>query len=96
MKNIKNTIAAMSLMAVLGLGATTANAGLMLSDRSGNGQQTCGDSTGGILNEAAGIIIVGVTSALTGILIVGRGGLMLSDRPTPCVEAGRDGLIIVG
>ena len=81
MKNIKNTIAAMSLMAVLGLGSITANAGLIMSDRGiGDNTPKCEVSNGGILNELMGILIVGVTSSATGILIVGRPGLLMSDR----------------
>ena len=34
MKNLKNTISALSLMAVLGLGAVAANAGILITDRS--------------------------------------------------------------
>lgn len=94
MKNIKNTIAAMSLMAVLGLGATTANAGLMMSDFSGSpSQPTCSKTETGIFDQLTGILIVGFTSSLTGIL--------LGDRQAPCVQspAGgvtNDGILIVG
>ena len=94
MKNIKNTVAAMTLMAVLGLGAVTANAGLLVSDRgiNTNSVPTCNSNGGGVLDQATGILIVGFSS-LTGILI--------ADRQTPCVQnptdgVSNDGILIVG
>ncbi len=101
MKNIKNTMAAMSLMAVLGLSATTANAGILLSDRGVNtNQTTCGSTETGVFNQFTGILIVGLSS-VTGILLGDRSGLLLSDRPTPCVQnqpegVSNTGIIIVG
>lgn len=89
MKKIKNTVAAMSLMAVLGLGATAANAGMLMSDFAGGSQPTCADNTG--VSSATGILIIGLAapSSLTGIL--------LGDfAPTTCTEAAKDGIIIVG
>ncbi len=101
MKNIKNTIAAMSLMAVMGLGATAANAGIMVSDRSVTPAQTvC--STEGIMSQLEGIIIVGLASSREGIMMSDRLGIMMSDRSTPCVQGNTvegqndDGIIIVG
>lgn len=81
----------MSLMVVLGLGATTANAGLMLSDYAG--QPTCTKAETGVFDQLTGILIVGFTSSLTGI--------MLSDRQAPCVQTPaegvtNDGILIVG
>ena len=99
MKNIKNTIAAMSLVAVLGLGAVTANAGLLISDRGVGTTPTCA-AGGGILNQAAGILIVGANSLtgilmsdLTGILMSDRSGLLISDRNAVGCQS-RSGLLI--
>jgi hypothetical protein len=81
MKNLKNTISAVGLMAVLALGAVSANAGMIISDRA-TGQCTVKD--GGILQQIAGIIIVGAP-ALSGMII--------SDAPTPGCED-KNGMII--
>ena len=98
MKNIKNTVAAMSLMAVLGLGAVTANAGLLVSDRGIGTTPTC-EATGGIFNQLAGILIVGAGSSVTGILMSGdRAGLLVSDRNVGGCQAtqSRDGILMSG
>ncbi len=76
MKNLKNTAAAMTMMAVLGLGAVSANAGLLVSDKSANG---CGTVKESVLTRLSGILIVGLPG-LDGILAAGRDGLMVSDR----------------
>lgn len=93
MKNLKNTVAAAALMAVLGMGTVSANAGLLISDRSSG----CGSvKSGGLLNQLAGIVIGGAP-LLDGIIIVGRDGLMVSDKAAPCGgETSKDGIIIVG
>ncbi len=80
MKNLKNTISAVGLIAVLALGVVSANAGMIISDRA-TGQCTVND--GGIIQQIAGIIIVGAP-ALSGMII--------SDAPIPCDE--KDGMII--
>ena len=83
MKNLKNTISAVGLMAVLALGAVSANAGMIISDRA-TGQCTVKD--GGIIQQIAGIIIVGAP-ALNGIIIIDaalsgceKDGMIISDR----------------
>jgi len=88
MKNLKNMVAALSLMAVLGFGAVSANAGLLISDRSSNG---CAPVKNDILTQLSGILIVGAPM-LDGIIILGRNGLLISDR-TAC-ESSKDGLLI--
>ena len=99
MKNLKNTISALSLMAVLGLGAVAANAGLMVSDRSNNQQQLCASVKDDILTQLSGIIILGAPM-LDGIIILGRDGLMISDKGAGCgntnglMISDRNGLII--
>ena len=101
MKNIKNTVAAMAMMAILGLGATTANAGLMMSDRSAApGQNVCSSETS-ILNDLEGIIIVGLSGSKAGLMVSDRLGLMVSDRSAQCTQNNAegqngDGIIIVG
>ena len=80
MKNLKNTISAVGLMAVLTLGAVSANAGMIISDRA-TGQCTVKD--GGIIQQIAGIIIIGAP-VLNGIIII--------DAPTPCED--KNGMII--
>lgn len=80
MKNLKNTISAVGLMAVLALGAVSANAGMIISDRA-SGQCTVKDPT--ISDQIAGIIIVGAPVL---------SGMIISDAPVPCDE--KDGMII--
>ena len=96
MKNIKNVMTAITLAATLAFGSVSANAGMLISDRSGAGT-TCTANDTSILSQAMGIIIVGLTSSATGIIIVGRSGLMITDRPANgCVaDQSRTGLMIV-
>lgn len=97
MKNIKNTLAATVLAAVMGFSTVSAHAGLLISDRSvANDKANCTATDGGILSSLAGILIVGATSSATGILIVGRSGLLISDRSAQCVENQKEGILIVG
>jgi hypothetical protein len=88
MKNLKNMLSAASLMAVMVFGAVSANAGLLISDRTTNDTKgQCTTKTGGILQQLAGIIILGAPS-LNGIIILGapapecteKDGLLISDR----------------
>lgn len=92
MKNIKNTLATISLAAVLGVSTVSANTGLLLSDRaindqSSNNSQNCTSHTG-ILDGLTGIIIIGVTNSLTGLLLSDRGAA------APCQIQQRDGLLL--
>jgi len=101
MKNIKNTVVAMAMMAVIGVGTATANPGLMVSDRSAApGQTICGSETS-ILNDLEGIIIVGLASSKVGLMVSDRLGLMVSDRSAQCTQnnvegQNGDGILIVG
>lgn len=70
MKNLKNMVAAIMMVAVLMVGTTFAGTGMLLSDLAGNNQNPCGQTTeqtngGIILHEFTGIII----HAFTGIII---------------------------
>lgn len=84
MKNFKNTVAAFTMMVVMGFGATMANAGLLVSDR---GINTCTEKAddktdlgGIIISDLGGIII----SDLTGIIVAGRtDGIIVLGRSTP-------------
>ncbi len=80
MKNLKNTVAAVGLMAVLGMGTATANAGILISDRTtpttaSTEQARCTPGQNSFVSQMAGIIVVGIK----GIIVVGRSGLLLSD-----------------
>ena len=90
MKNFKNMISALSLMAVMVFGAVSANAGLLISDRGTGCQNT--NTAQEIPNALDGIIIIGVP-LVDGIIIIGRTGLLISDR-TDCNTAERGGLLI--
>ena len=82
MKNFKNILSAAALLVVLGFGSVSANAGLLISDRSSN--QACTENNS-LLNQLAGIVVVGMPS-LDGIIIIDR---------TDCQANEADGIIIV-
>jgi hypothetical protein len=88
MKNIKNTIAAAMMMAVLGLGATTANAYILVMDRSASDAATvCTKTEANVFDQLTGILIVGFASTAPGLMLSDRAGLMLSDRSAaPCTK----------
>ncbi len=95
MKNLKNTAAAMTMMAVLGLGAVSANAGLLMSDKGANG---CGTVKESVLTRLSGILIVGLPG-LDGIIAAGRDGILMSDRDGLLMSdkgcaASKDGILI--
>ncbi len=86
MKNLKNMLTGISLAAVLMVGATSAHAGLLLSDRATNVDQRC-TVRGGLISELSGIIIIGAPVSLN--------GLLLSDRLVKtCEDTQRDGLLL--
>lgn len=95
MKNLKNTISALTLMVVLGLGAVSANAGFMITDRNA----PCQDNsfTKDLADTIGGITVAGMPM-LDGIIIIGRDGLMISDKSSECQTptAEKDGIIIIG
>lgn len=81
--------AAFGLVATLGFGAVSANAGILVSDKNSN--QQCAPVKSNLLNQFAGILIVGAPM-LDGIIMVGRDGILVSDKG--CES--KDGIIIVG
>jgi len=89
MKNLKNMISAVSLMAVMVFGAISANAGLLISDRNTGCQNT--NTAQELPNAFDGIIIIGAP-IFEGIIIIGRAGLLISDRGNGCQE--KSGLLI--
>ncbi len=80
MKNLKNTLVAVGLAPVLGVGSVSASTGLIISDRY-TSASTCTAKDGGILQQIAGILSVG----LNGLMISDLHGLILSDAPV-CTE----------
>jgi hypothetical protein len=88
MKKIQKTMAAMIMVAVLMVGTTFANGGILLSDLAGNNQNTCNQSKDGILVVGfTGILVVG----FTGILVIGLTGSEDGTRnQTQC----RDGILL--
>lgn len=90
MKNLKNMMAATGLAAVLMMSATSAQAGLLMSDRAVaiNPSTECTDNAD-----------TSLYSQFAGILIVGVNGLLMSDAPvtddTGCkADTGTDGLLM--
>ncbi len=63
MKNLKNTLTAITLTAVLGIGAVSANAGMISGDGSAKGtQEQCSVKDDSVLRKFTGFI-----NSLTGI-----------------------------
>ena len=94
MKNLKNTISALTLMVVLGLGAVSANAGFMITDKNAPCQ---GDSITKDLADVLGGITVAGMPMLDGIIIIGRDGFMISDKAEcQATATEKDGIIIIG
>ncbi len=95
MKNLKNMISAASLMAVMVVGTVSANAGLLISDRTAPSLQgQCATVKDSNTQNLDGIIIIGFQSVLDGIIIIGRAGLMISDKVAPGCDKGKSGLLI--
>lgn len=76
MRNLKNTVAALTMIAVLTFGTTFANAGIIIAgfnEKSTTKQEPCREP--GETKERGGIIIAGITgiiiAGLTGIIIAG-------------------------
>lgn len=95
MKNLKNMVAATGLMAILGMGAVTANAGILISDAANQGGETqCQATTNDTELDVQGIII----ASITGILISDGAnlstGILISDK-TAC-GGGGDSLTSTG
>jgi hypothetical protein len=81
MKNLKNMLSAAALMVVLGVGAASANTGLIITDKSANEPCTV---KSGFMTQLAGIIAVGMPML---------DGLIITDRNS-CAGNETDGLII--
>lgn len=85
MKNLKNMFTAGILAAVLMVGATSANAGFLLSDRASNNNTQCTQDD------------TGITGLITGIIVLdfARVGFLLSDRAQPtCANTTGDGFLL--
>jgi hypothetical protein len=84
MRNLKNTIAAVTMMAVMAFGAVIANAGILVSDKNANTSCTKEPAAdNGILvsDLVEGIIVLGLTD---GIIVLGRGdGIIVLGRSEP-------------
>ncbi|HSK72592.1 MAG TPA: hypothetical protein VK892_12895, partial [Pyrinomonadaceae bacterium] len=76
MKNIKNFVATLVLFGVIIMGASNANAGILLGDYTGSDEiQTCSEesadgSTWSFVESSRGIIVFG----FTGIIVFGIDG----------------------
>lgn len=90
MKNLKNTAAAMALVAVMGLGTATVNAGIMVSDKAGSAGTTtqCNARQESWGSKIKGIILIGIN----GIMV--SDGLMLSDGIMVSDSKCKDGIMV--
>lgn len=94
---MKKTITTITLAAIMTLGTTFANAGIIVAGR-GVDNNTCSQSKDGIIVAGRdGIIVAGLTgiivAGLTGIIVA---GLDDSSTTTPCTSADKDGIIVAG
>ncbi len=94
---MKKTITTITLAAIMTLGTTFANAGIIVAGR-GVDNNTCSQSKDGIIVAGRdGIIVAGLTgiivAGLTGIIVA---GLDDSSTTTPCTTADKDGIIVAG
>ena len=104
MKNLKNIAAAATLTAVLMMGATTAQAGLMVSDRAATGAEQCAEEETGffglLVSDLAGLLMSDraglLVSDRAGLLVSDRAGLMVSDKAEvkPCEQATFSGFLL--
>lgn len=99
---MKKTIATITLAAIMTLGTTFANAGIIVAGR-GVDNNTCSQTKNGIIVAGRdGIIVAGrdgiIVAGITGIIVAGITGIIvagLDDSTTPC-SANRDGIIVAG
>ena len=69
MENLRNLLATGTLMATLMIGASTANAGILMSDLSGGGSHPCTENTdkkdwGVIVYDLGGVIVYDLTGVI--------------------------------
>lgn len=87
MKNLRNLLATVTLMAIIMIGATNANAGLLMSDFAGDSSDPCAESTGKSDDTNWSVIVTGFTSVIvtgfTSVIVTGlaNGG---DDNNTNC------------
>jgi hypothetical protein len=81
MKNLKNMLAAITMMAILVFGTTFANAGIIIAGAESGDSKTCGEGSkdGGF--GVSGIIIAGIIIARTGIIIANAGIIIAKEDP---------------
>ncbi|MBK8466883.1 MAG: hypothetical protein IPL32_13725 [Chloracidobacterium sp.] len=93
---MKKTITTITLAAIMTLGTTFANAGIIVAGR-GADNNTCSQSKDGIIVAGRdGIIVAGLTgiivAGLTGIIVAG----LADTDTTPCTTSEKDGIIVAG
>ena len=84
MTKLKNIAAAATLTAVLMMGATSAQAGIMISDRA-EGINQCEQAEEGFVDS--------IVTAISGLLMSDRSGLLVSDR-SGLLVSDRSGLLV--
>jgi hypothetical protein len=98
MTNLKNLLATITLLAVVVLGTTSANAGLIMSDFTGQGNNNPCTANDGVKLDM-GIIVAGITGFIvagrTGIIVAGRDGIIVAGKDNcGIIVAGRDGILM--
>lgn len=96
MKNLKHILAATTMTAILTFGASTAKAGLILSDvQTNTTQQQCVQQEQGAVQSLTGIILLGLTAARDGIILLGiNGSSSTMDKQCPATSNSLTGLIL--
>jgi hypothetical protein len=73
MKNMKNTIAAIVMLALVGFGTMTANAGIIIAKESKTADEPCKVSDPTVIDTVTGYLLEGIIIAKTGIIIAKEG-----------------------
>lgn len=86
MKNLKNMVAATGLTAILMMSATSAQAGLLMSDRAGVADWEYTETT--IVSQCTED--TGLVAKIRGIIVIAASGLLMSDAAPVETECQQD------
>jgi hypothetical protein len=94
MKNTKNMVRAAILMAVMTMGTTFANAGIIIA-KDGATQQCTETESKSVIHDLGGMILEGIIIAKTGIIIAKEGIIIAKDGAATCDDVKTsEGIII--
>lgn len=89
---MKKTLSTITLAIVMTFGATFANAGIIIGDKSAPSTCTQTEKDGIIIGDIVGTVY----GWMTAIVVSEKTGIIIGDRPAPCTtgEQSKDGIII--